>query len=200
MTPKISISDMAFSPATVIYDACILYPFHLRNIVVQAAVDGLVNARWTDAIHDEWMRNLLANTPGLPAERLAVTKQLMDIALPEATVDGYEKHIETVDLPDPDDRHVAAAAIEAGASMIVTWNLRDFPVGELKKHGLVRQSPDTFLVGLYEQASDMLIGSLASARRNLSRSRVSASDFVAILREQRLAKLTARIEKHLGDL
>lgn len=191
---------MAFSPAVAVYDACILYPFHLRNIVVQAAVDGLVDARWTDAIHDEWMRNLLVNTPGLPAERLAVTKQLMDIALPEATVTGYEKHIETVDLPDPDDRHVAAAAIEAGASMIVTWNLRHFPVGELKKHRLVRQSPDGFLVGLYEQASDMLIGSLSNARRNLSRSRVSASDFVAILRDQRLAKLAARIEKQLGDL
>ncbi len=200
MTPRTSISDMAFSPATVIYDACIIYPFHLRNIVVQAAVDGLVDARWTDAIHDEWMRNLLANTPGLPAERLEVTKQLMDIALPEATIHGYEKHIETVDLPDPDDRHVAAAAIEAGASMIVTWNLRDFPVGELRKHGLVRQSPDAFLAGLYEQASDMLVGSLANARRNLSRSRVSTSDFIAILRDQRLAKLAARIEKHLRDL
>lgn len=191
---------MVFSSAVVIYDACILYPFHLRNIVVQAAVDGLVDARWTDAIHEEWMRNLLANTPGLPAGRLAVTKQLMNIALPEATVAGYEKHIEAVDLPDPDDRHVAAAAIEAGASMIVTWNLRDFPVGELRKHGLVRQSPDAFLVGLYEQASDVLIGSLANARRNLSRSRVSASDFIGILRDQRLAKLAARIENRLNDV
>jgi len=51
-----------YSPAVAIYDACILYPFHLRNIMVQMAIDGLVDARWTDAIHDEWMRNLLANT------------------------------------------------------------------------------------------------------------------------------------------
>ncbi len=63
--PRTSISNMASSPAVAIYDACILYPFHLRNIVVQAAVDGLVEARWTDAAHDEWMRNLLANAPGL---------------------------------------------------------------------------------------------------------------------------------------
>jgi hypothetical protein len=175
-------------------------PFHLRNIVVQAAVDGLVDARWTDAIHDEWMRNLLAKTPGLSAEHLAATKQLMNVALPEATVAGYEQHIQTVKLPDADDCHVAAAAIEAGASMIVTWNLRDFPVGELRKHGLVRQSPDAFFVGLYEQAPEMLIGSLANARSNLSRSRVSASSFIDILRDQRLAKLAAQIEKYVHDL
>ena len=191
---------MAFSPTVALYDACILYPFHLRNIVVQVAVDGLVDARWTNAIHDEWMRNLLTNTPGLSAEHLAATKQLMNVALPEATVADYEKHIQTVKLPDPDDRHVAAAAIEAGASMIVTWNLRDFPVSELRKHSLVRQSPDAFLAGLYAQAPDTLIGSLANARRNLSRSRVSAHDFIGVLRDQRLVKLAAQIEKHIDDL
>lgn len=191
---------MAFSPVVAIYDACILYPFHLRNIVIQAAVDGLVDARWTDAIHVEWMRNLLANTAGLSAERLETAKQLMNVALPGATVAGYEQHIPTVELPDPDDRHVAAAAIKAGASVIVTWNLRDFPVAELRKHGLVRQSPDAFLAGLYEQAPEVLIGSLANARQNLSRSRVSASGFIGILRDQRLVKLAAETEKHLDDL
>ncbi|WP_290691191.1 MULTISPECIES: PIN domain-containing protein [unclassified Haematobacter] len=191
---------MAFKSAVAIYDACILYPFHLRNVVVQAAVDGLVDAHWTEAIHDEWIRNLLANTPGLPPEHLQATKQLMKVAVPEATVTGYERHIHTVSLPDPDDRHVAAAAIEAGASMIVTWNLRDFPVAELRKHGLARQSPDAFLVGLYEQAPDMLLASLANARSNLSRTRVSAADFVGILRDQRLVKLAAQIENHVSDL
>lgn len=191
---------MAFKSAVAIYDACILYPFHLRNVVVQAAVDGLVDAHWTEAIHDEWIRNLLANTPGLPPEHLHATKQLMNVAMPEATVTGYERHIQTVSLPDPDDRHVAAAAIEAGASIIVTWNLRDFPVAELRKHGLARQSPDAFLVSLYEQAPDMLLASLANARSNLSRTRISAADFVGILRDQRLVKLAAQIENHVSDL
>lgn len=191
---------MAFSPVVAIYDACILYPFHLRNIAVQAAVDGLVDARWTDEIHDEWMRNLLANTPSLVAGRLKVTKQLMNVALPEATVVGYETHIQTVRLPDPDDRHVVAAAIAAGASMIITWNLRDFPHTELKKHGLTRQSPDTFLTSLYNQAPDMLVGSLAHARRNLSKSNVSVSAFIDILRAQNLTGLAAQIDKHLDDL
>jgi len=61
---------MAFEPPIAVFDACILYPFHVRNIVVQAAVDRVVEARWTDAIHDEWIRNLAANVPAIPIARL----------------------------------------------------------------------------------------------------------------------------------
>src|ERR1051326_7404752 len=125
--PTISGSAMAFKPAVAIFDACILYPFHLRNIVVQAAVDRLVEARWTDAIHDEWIRNLAASAPSIPIERLQVTRRLMDEALPTAMVRGYEDRIPAVNLPDPNDRHVVAAAVAARASVILTWNVRHFP-------------------------------------------------------------------------
>jgi hypothetical protein len=57
---------MAFEPSVAVFDACILYPFHLRNIIVRAAVDRLVEARWTDETHDEWIRNLAADTPTIP--------------------------------------------------------------------------------------------------------------------------------------
>jgi hypothetical protein len=52
---------MANNPPVAVYDACVLYPFHLRNVLIQSAFDGLVEARWTDDIHDEWMRSLAAN-------------------------------------------------------------------------------------------------------------------------------------------
>jgi PIN domain len=126
---------MAFEPSVVIFDACILYPFHLRNIVVQIAVDRLVDARWTDEIHDEWIRNLVANRPAIPIERLQITRRLMNDALPGAMVAGYQRHIPAVTLPDPDDRHVVAAGIASGATIVLTWNLRDFPPREMKKHG-----------------------------------------------------------------
>jgi hypothetical protein len=61
---------MAFEPSVAVFDACILYPFHLRNIVVQAAVDRLVEARWTDEIHEEWIRKLAGSTPAISFERL----------------------------------------------------------------------------------------------------------------------------------
>jgi hypothetical protein len=191
---------MVLEPSIAIFDACILYPFHLRNIVVQAAVDRLVEARWTDAIHGEWVRSLTTDLPAIPIERLQITRRLMNDALPVAMVNGYEEHIPKVILPDLDDRHVVAAAIAAKASLILTWNLRHFPENELKKFGLRRMNPDEFLSGLFDKAPDLVIGSLANARRNLSKTRVAASDFIAILNGQKLVQLSKRVEKFVSDL
>jgi predicted nucleic acid-binding protein len=130
---------MAFEPSVAVFDACILYPFHLRNILIQLAVDRLIEARWTDEIHDEWIRNLATRAPAIPIERLQDTRRLMNAALPSAAVEGYKDHVPEVILPDPDDRHVVAAGIAGGASIILTWNLRHFPVRELKKFGLRRR-------------------------------------------------------------
>src|SRR6516165_9159728 len=146
--PRTSNSAMAFEPPVVVFDACILYPFHLRNIVVQAAVDRLVGARWTDEIHDEWTRNLAAGVRAIPIARSQRTRQMVNDALPMAMVTGYADRVAAVNLPDPDDRHVVAAGIAAGATLILTWNLRDFPVKELQKFGLLRETPDTFLSDL----------------------------------------------------
>jgi hypothetical protein len=71
---------MALEPATAICDACVLYPFQRRNILVQVSVDGLYDARWTDEIHDEWMRNLIVNFPRIPLERLQAARRLMNLA------------------------------------------------------------------------------------------------------------------------
>jgi hypothetical protein len=198
--PKTSNSAMVFEPSVAVFDACILYPFHLRNIVVQVAVDRLVEARWTDEIHDEWIRNLAADAPTIPVERLQTIRRLTNDALPGATVSGYEDLVPTVSLPDPDDRHVVAAAIATGASVILTWNLRDFPATTLKKFGLHRQTPDAFLADLYDESPDLTVGSLANARRNLNKSRVSASDFIDILSNQKLGQLAKRMRKHSADL
>ena len=191
---------MAFEPSVAVFDACILYPFHLRNIVVQAAVDRLVEARWTDAIHDEWIRNLTANAPSIPKERLLITRRLMNDALPTALVGGYEEHIPGITLPDSDDRHVVAAAIATNATLVLTWNLRHFPANELKKCGLRRMTPDAFLSELFDNIPQLVIGSLANARRNLSRSRVSASEFIGILEAQKLVRLAKQVKAHVSDL
>ena len=87
-----------------------------------------------------------------------------------------------------------------GPSTIVTWNLRHFPVKELKKFGLRRESPDAFLAGLYDQVPDLTIGSLANARRNLTKTQVSASDFIEILNAQKLVLFAKRAEKHLAEI
>ena len=82
------------------------------------------------------VRNLAAKNPALPPGALAQTHKLLNELLPEANVTGYERYIEAVKLKDLDDRHAVAAGIAAGASLIVTCNVRDFPAAELTKHGL----------------------------------------------------------------
>jgi predicted nucleic acid-binding protein len=123
-------------PVTVIYDANILYPAPIRDLFIRLAQAGLIRARWTEAIHDEWVRNVLKDNPALSSQRLARTCSLMNEAVRDCLVTGYEDLSESLFLPDPDDRHVLAAAIRANAEVIVTFNLKDFPPGVLANHNI----------------------------------------------------------------
>lgn len=172
---------MAYKPPVAVYDACVLYPFHLRNLLIQLAVDGLVDARWTDEIHAEWMRNLAANNPGLSIERLSVTRDLMKRALPAADVTGYRRLVARLQLPDPDDRHVLAAAIAGKATIIVTANLADFPTASLQPYGVVAHSANEFLSQIFTAAPESLAASIEHARRNLRKSLPTVAEFVASL-------------------
>lgn len=89
----------------------------------------------TDAIHDQWMRSVLKDRPDLKPEQLQRTRNLMNLHVRDCLVIGYEALIEAVTLPDPNDRHVLAA-VRAGADVIVTFNLKDFPEESLKPYGV----------------------------------------------------------------
>lgn len=98
------------------FDACVLYPAPLRDLLIRLGLTGLFRARWSAEIHEEWMRAVLRERPELQAERLARTRELMEEALPDATVTGYEELIAQMGLPDPKDRHVLAVAIRCQAA------------------------------------------------------------------------------------
>ncbi|RCS21450.1 PIN domain-containing protein [Phyllobacterium salinisoli] len=191
---------MASKPPVAVYDACVLYPFHLRNVLIQCAFDGLVDARWTDDIHDEWMRNLAANTPALPIERLIATRDRMKAVLPEADVTNYRPLVAELELPDPDDRHVLATAIAGKASVIVTWNLKDFPARHLLPHGVTSQSPDDFLADLHAAFPDALISSVKRARLNLRKTTPSVEAFVDALEQSRLPKFSDVLRRNIAGL
>ena len=135
---------------TVIYDANVLYPAPLRSVLMFLAQTELFRARWTWAIHEEWIRNLLLKRPDLSREKLVVLRDLMNEAIPDSLVTGYEPAIEGLVLPDPDDRHVLAAALRANAEIIVTANLKDFPPEDLKPYHVIAQHPDDFIVDLID--------------------------------------------------
>lgn len=133
------------SEFTVLYDANVLYPNALRDILLRLAGTGIYQARWTDEILDEVFRNLKANRPDLDSAKLERTRQLMCLAVDDCLVTGYEDLIESLSLPDPNDRHVLAAAIRCGAQVIVTENRRDFPQEVTDKYGMEVQGADEFL-------------------------------------------------------
>ncbi|WP_201019019.1 PIN domain-containing protein [Pseudomonas cichorii] len=141
---------MRHSPFTAVYDACVLYPAPLRDLLMWLGLSGLYRARWSAQIHDEWTRNVLKNRPDLTMEQLARTVQLMDKAVPGALVTGHEMLCADLNLPDPDDRHVLAAAIRCKAEVIVTFNLKDFPDAALEAFDIEPQHPDEFIIDLWD--------------------------------------------------
>lgn len=130
----------------VVYDACVLYGNTQRDMLIRIAQSGLVQAKWTNAILDEMQANLAANRPDISAEKLARLRALMNRAIPDVLVEGYEPLIEALKLPDPKDRHVLAAAITAQAQVIVTSNLRDFPADVLAPWNIEAKGPDDFVL------------------------------------------------------
>ncbi len=119
---------MRHSPFTAVYDACVLYPAPLRDFLIWLGLSGRFRASWSAQIHSEWKRNLLQNHPDLSAEQLDRTSALMDQAIPDSLVVGYKAIIPGLVLPDSNDRHVLATAIRCNASVIATFNEKDFPV------------------------------------------------------------------------
>jgi len=146
------------------------------------------------------MRNLAANQHALPIERLMVTRDRMKSVLPEADVANHRPLVADLKLPDPDDRHVLAAAIAGKASVIVTWNLKDFPAQDLFPYGVTSQSPDDFLTDLYAAFPDALISSAKRARFNLRKTTPSVEAFVNALEQSRLKKFSDVLRRNIAAL
>lgn len=167
---------MAF---TVIYDACVLYPAPLRDLLIRIGRTGVVRARWSEKILDECFRSIARDRPDLTSASLARTRELMNRAIPDVVVGGYDELIAGIDLPDPDDRHVVAAAIRAGAQSIVTLNLKDFPKGKLDPLGIEAVHPDDFVVDsidLAPAAISAAVEAQAVALKNPPKSRSELLD------------------------
>lgn len=149
-----------------LYDSCVLYPAPLRDLPMELALTDLFRAKWTNAIHDEWIRNILLNRKDLNLKILERTRDLMNSHVRDCLVDGYEELISGLTLPDSNDHHVLAAAIHSGCSVIVTFNLRHFPRKILDKYNIEAQHPDEFINHLIDLSPERVI---AAARRHHDR-------------------------------
>lgn len=179
---------------TVIFDACVLYPAPLRDLLMQLALTDLFRAKWTNEIHNEWIRNVLADRSDLIEEKLHRTRDLMNSNVRDCLVDNYQFLIESIHLPDPDDRHVVAAAIKSGASYIVTYNLRDFPASALAPYDIYAQHPDEFIVNQLDLNAAKVCGALAAQRANLKNPPLTQDELLDVFLKIGLAASVARLK------
>lgn len=180
----------------VIYDSCVLYSAPLRDLFMRLALTDLYHAKWTREIHKEWMRNLLKNRPDLPAERLESIREKMDLHVRDCLVEGYEDLIDGITLPDPNDRHVLAAAIRANAQSIVTYNLSDFPASCLSRYEIDAQHPDDFLRHLLDLAPAKVIATVQETRKSLKNPPKSSDEYLSILEKQSLPQTCAYLREY----
>jgi len=185
---------------TAIFDACVLYPAPLRDLLMYLTGSDLFQARWTDEIHDEWMRNLLKNCPEVSRENLERTRRLMDSYVDDCLVTGYELLIETLKLPDPNDRHVLAAAIKAKASFIVTFNIKDFPKTVLDAFQVQAVTPDEFVMRLIDEDFHEVLKLIKRQRENMKQPSLTVAEYLVMLEHQRLPKTVAFLREHQTEI
>jgi hypothetical protein len=152
----------------------------------------------SEAIHDEWTRSVLADRPDIKPEQLGRTRSLMNLQARDALVEGYESLISTLSLPDPDDRHVLAAAVHAGASAIITFNLTDFPAERLAPYGVQAQHPDELVCQLIDEAPALACAAAKRQRESLKKPPKSAEEYLAVLGRVGLPKAAEKLRSFSG--
>ena len=182
------------SKFTVVYDACVLYPAPLRDALMRLALTDLFKAHWTDHIHDEWINALLRDQKH-SRESLMRARDLMDQHVRDAKVYGYESLIEGLDLPDPDDRHVLAAAIRSHADAIVTLNLKDFPEESLRQYGIEVIHPDDFILYQIDMAPTSCCLAFQAQRAALKNPPLCVETFLATLQKQQLPQTVSKLRE-----
>jgi predicted nucleic acid-binding protein len=182
---------------TAFYDANVLYPAELRNFLMHLALTGMFRATWSAGVHEEWIEALLRDRPDLSREKLERTRMLMDKNASDALVTGYEALIPGLQLPDPKDRHVLAAAITAGANVIVTINLRDFPETTLAQFGIEAQHPDEFIMHLLDLKPGLVTAAATNHRESLKKPPRTVEEYLNILEAQGLTQTVSVLREYM---
>jgi len=177
-------------------DANVLYPAQLRNFLMHLALQGAFQPRCSCVVHEEWISNLLANRPDLNRRQLERTRRLMDKHAVGAVVTGYEKLIPGLSLPDDNDRHVLAAAIHSGARVVVTRNLKDFPLSKLRRYRIRAQHPDVFVLHLIELSLETVCRAAKSHRQSLNNPPQTIEQYLDMLDLQGIPQ-AASVLRHL---
>lgn len=183
------------SSFTVVYDANVLYPAPLRDLLMELCLTGLFRAKWTEDIHQEWIRNVHKNN-GISIEKLNQVKELMNFAAEGCLVDGYKDIEASLSLPDADDCHVLAAAIKCNADAIVTFNLKDFPESALEQYEIEALHPDDFITDLFDLCTPKVIQAMKTQRGRLKNPALTVEEYIQCFAKQGLTNTVRTIQTY----
>lgn len=181
----------------VFYDANVFYPAELRSFLMYLAVTRLFRAKWSASVHEQWISKLLQNRTDLTREKLERTRALIDLHVVDGLVTGYEHLIPGLLLPDPNDRHVLAAAIRGRADVIVTMNLKDFPRESLAPFGLEVQHPDEFILRLLDIAPGTVIGAAREHQQSMKNPPKSIPEYLDVLERHGLTQTVSALREYM---
>jgi predicted nucleic acid-binding protein len=185
---------MFHAPFKVILDANVIYPFSLRDTLLRAAAAGFFQVYWSAQILDEARRNLVS--AGRMTEEQAMRLRIaMDGAFPEAMVTGHEPLIGAMQN-DEKDRHVAAAAVKAGAQVIVTANLKDF---RHLPEGIEAQSPDDFLCNLLDLDPEGMVEVIGKQAADLTKPATTVEALLNAL-EKTVPNFVVEVRAHRANI
>lgn len=163
-------------------------------MLMRLALTDLFKAHWSDHIHEEWINSLLKQRK-FTRDKLNRVRELMDSHAKDAKVTGYEPLIDNLELPDPNDRHVLAAAIRCGANAIITFNLKDFPKSVLTQFGIDALHPDDFIYCHVDIAPSVCCSAIKKQRLALKNPEVSVDNFLASLQKQQLPQTISKLKE-----
>ena len=167
------------APFPCFLDANVLYTFTLRDTLLRCAESDLYQPFWSEQVLDEATRNLI-KSGRMDEQKAAHLTAQMRLTFPEAFVENYDDLIPAM-RNDPKDRHVAAAAVKAGARVIVTFNLSDF---KNLPDGFEAQSPDEFLCHLHDLDPNLMLDIIRQQAADMIRSARSPTEIAAALAKQ----------------
>jgi predicted nucleic acid-binding protein len=184
---------------TALLDANVLFSKLQCDALLSLAHAGLYAAKWSADIEREWTTSRLQKYPGTEQTNANKARAMCE-SIPDCMVTGYEDFMGCLTLPDPDDRHVLAAAIVGHADAIVTNNVKDFPLEALTPHDIDLQTPDQFIVNQLTLHPPRAIKALREMRLRWNNPKHTPESLV-VLFEQRGMPLTAvRLSESVGIL
>ena len=133
---------------TCVLDTNVLFPIYVRDLLFWLSYFDMFTPKWSKHIFDEW--EALMKKKGINEKEILKSLSEAQGVFPDALVENYESLIQGLDLPDPKDRHVLAAAIKTNANVIVTNNLKDFPEKYLATFGLTAKNADDFITDIID--------------------------------------------------